>query len=362
MRAFHPLTVKEVRRETDEAVSVAFAVPDALKADYAYAPGQFLTLKTEIAGEETRRSYSLCSGLDDGEWRVAIKKVDGGRFSTFANEALRPGDVIDVLPPDGRFVAEPAAGAARHVVLIAAGSGITPMLAIAKSLLGREAETRVSLIYGNRTVASILFRDALADLKSRYLDRFAVYHVLSREPQDSPLLSGRIDADKLEGFLGALVPPDAVDDWYICGPLPMIDMARAVLAKHGVARRHVHFELFTDGFGRPLGASGPPPAPETAPEGGPRSAITIRLDGVTSRFDLARGGPSILDAALTVRPDLPFACKGGVCCTCRAKVTEGEVEMAVNYGLEPDEVAQGFVLTCQARPLSETVALDYDAR
>lgn len=362
MRAFHPLTVADVRRETPDAVSVAFAVPDALKADYAYAPGQFLTLRTEIGGEETRRSYSLCSGLDDGEWRVAIKKVEGGRFSTFANDVLKPGDVIDVLPPDGRFVAEPRAGAARHVALIAAGSGITPMLAIAKSLLAREPDTRVSLIYGNRGVASILFRDALGDLKSRFMDRFAVYHVLSREAQDSDLMTGRIDAGKLDGFIDRLLPVEEVDDWYVCGPLPMIDMARAVLDARGVDRRHVHFELFTDGFGRPLGATTPPPGDEPAPAGGPVSAIVIKLDGVTSRFDAPRGGPAILDAALKVRPDLPFACKGGVCCTCRAKVTEGKVEMAVNYGLEPDEVERGFVLTCQARPVSETVTLDFDAR
>lgn len=361
MRGFHPLTIRDVRRETEDAVSIAFDLPAELAEDFRFHQGQFLTLRTEMDGQEVRRSYSICSGLDDGELRVAIRKVPGGRFSSFANDVLKPGDVLEAMAPDGRFFTELDPESARHYVLIAAGSGITPMLSIARSVLAREPKSRVSLIYGNRNVASILFRQALQDLKDRYLDRVSLYHVLSREPQDSALMTGRIDAQKMQGLLDRILPPDTVDEWFICGPLPMIDAVRDTLQAAGVDRHHIHFELFTDGFGRPLGSQTAPIA-EAIPSDTPMAAITLLLDGIESRFDAPMAGPSLLDAALKERPDLPFACKGGVCCTCRAKVLEGEVSMTVNYGLEPDEIDKGFVLTCQAHPKTDKVTLDFDAR
>ena len=362
MRGFHALTVREVRRETADAVSVAFDVPADLAESFAFAQGQFLTLRTMMDGQEVRRSYSICSGVDDGEWRVAIRKVAGGRFSTYANDVLKPGDILEVMPPDGRFFVALDPEAERHYALIAAGSGITPMLSIARTVLAREPRATVSIVYGNRSVDSILFRQALQDLKDEHLERVALYHVLSREPQDSALFTGRIDADKMRGLLAGVLASDTVDEWFLCGPLPMIDAGRDVLAEAGVDRAHVHFELFTDGLGRPLGVEAAPvvQAPETGDT--PKSRVTILLDGIESSFDSPVYGTTILDTALTKRPDLPFACKGGVCCTCRAKVIEGAVKMAVNYGLEPDEIEAGFVLTCQAHPTTDTVRLDFDAR
>ena len=361
MRGFHPLTIRDVRRETEDAVSIAFDLPADLAEEFRFQQGQFLTLRTDLNGEELRRSYSICSGVDDGELRVAIKKVPGGRFSTLANDVLKPGDVLEVMAPDGRFSTPLDAAAQKHYVLIAAGSGITPMLSIARSVLAREPKSRISVVYGNRNVASILFREALQDLKDRHVERVSLYHILSREPQDSALMTGRIDAAKMQGLIDRILPPETVDEWFICGPLPMIEAVRDTLAAAGVDRHHIHFELFTDGFGRPLGTTAPPVV-ETVSSDTRMAEITLLLDGIESRFTAPMAGPTLLDVALKERPDLPFACKGGVCCTCRAKVLDGEVDMAVHYGLEPDEIEQGFVLTCQAHPTTDKVTLDFDAR
>ncbi len=355
---FHSLTVADVRRETDDTVSIAFDVPANLAEDYAFRQGQYLTLRTTLDGQEVRRSYSICSGLDEGELRVAVKRVDGGLFSTYANENLKPGAQLDVMTPTGRFTSEIDPAASRTYVLFAAGSGITPVISIAKTLLEREPHARVLLFYGNRSVASIIFREQLEDLKNRYLGRFGLYHVLSRETQEAALFNGRLDGDKVKAFCRSLINPAAVDAFFVCGPDTMIGDVTGALEEIGVPDEKVHFELFNT---NPVGSVKPKPVEHGQREAtGERAQVTVILDGVSHAFDLGFDGTSILDAAIAKGLDLPFSCKGGVCCTCRAKLQEGKVDMAVNYALEPDEVARGFVLTCQSRPLTDRVVLDYD--
>jgi ring-1,2-phenylacetyl-CoA epoxidase subunit PaaE len=355
---FHTLKIADVRRETDDTVSVAFQVPADLAQDYAFQQGQYLTLRTTIDGEEVRRSYSICSGLDDGELRVAIKKVPGGVFSSYANENLKPGAALDVMTPSGRFTTPIDPAAARTYVLFAAGSGITPIVSIAKTLLAREPHSKVLLFYGNKSVASIVFREELEDLKNRNLGRFGLYHVLSREKQEAELFNGRLNKDKVKTFCRTLVNPAAVDGFFVCGPDTMIGDVTGALAEIGVPKDKVHFELFDT---NPAGVVPPRPTPHAPREAkGDQAQVTVILDGVSHEFELEFDGTSILDAATAKGLDLPYSCKGGVCCTCRAKLQEGKVDMAVNYALEEDEVAQGFVLTCQSRPLTDTVVLDYD--
>ena len=355
---FHQLKVSEVRQETDDTVSLAFDVPAEVAGEYDYKQGQYLTLRTEIDGEDVRRSYSICSGLDEGELRVAVKKVEGGLFSTFVNESLKPGALLDVMTPNGRFTSELDPEAARTYVLFAAGSGITPVISIAKTLLAREPHSKVLLFYGNKTVASIIFREALEDLKNRYLGRFGLYHVLSRETQEAELFTGRLDREKVQAFCRSLINPAAVDAFFVCGPDTMIADVTGALEEIGVPEKKVHRELFNT---HPEGLVKPKPLDHGRREAqGDRAQVTVILDGVSHDFDLGFEGTSILDAATAKGLDLPFSCKGGVCCTCRAKLREGKVDMAVNYALEPEEVAQGFVLTCQSRPLTDRVVLDYD--
>jgi ring-1,2-phenylacetyl-CoA epoxidase subunit PaaE len=355
---FHSLKVADVRRETDDTVSIAFEVPDALAAEYAFQQGQYLTLRAHLGGEEVRRSYSICSGLDEGELRVAVKKVEGGAFSTFANENLSPGSELEVMTPTGRFTTPLDPAAARTYALFASGSGITPILSIAKTLLAREPHAKVLLFYGNRTVGSIIFREQLEDLKNRYLGRFGLYHVLSREKQEAELFSGRLDKGKVKTFCRTLLNPAAVDAFFVCGPDTMIGDVTGALEEIGVPKDKVHFELFNT---NPAGMVKPKPIEHGRREAkGEVAHVTVILDGVSHDFELGFDGQSILDAATEKGLDLPFSCKGGVCCTCRAKVQEGKVDMAVNYALEEEEVAQGFVLTCQSRPLTDTVVLDYD--
>ena len=355
---FHSLKVADVRRETDDTVSIAFEVPAMVAEEYAFKQGQYLTLRTQIGGEEVRRSYSICSGLDEGELRVAIKKVEDGLFSTYANENLKPGSQLDVMTPNGRFTSELDPEANRTYVLFAAGSGITPVVSIAKTLLTREPKSKVLLFYGNRSVASIIFREALEDLKNRYLGRFGLYHILSRETQEAELFNGRLDRDKVKLFCRSLINPAAVDAFFVCGPDTMIADVTGALEEIGVPEKKVHRELFNT---HPDGVVKPKPLQHGRREAkGERAQITVILDGVSHDFDLGFDGTSILDAATAKGLDLPFSCKGGVCCTCRAKLQEGKVDMAVNYALEPEEVAQGFVLTCQSRPLTDRVVLDYD--
>lgn len=351
--ALHPLTVASVEPLTDDAVAIGFAIPGELADAYRFLPGQHVAIATPAAGDDLRRSYSICSPAG-AELRVAVKRIPGGAFSSHALDGLRPGDVLDVMTPTGRFAIEPDPTRAAHYVAIAAGSGITPVLSIAASALALEPASRVTLLYGNRTTRSIMLLDELQDLKDRHPDRFVLHHVLSREPRDAELLSGRIDPERLERFLAALLPVDGVDEWFLCGPAGLIDGAEATLRRHGVPGERIHHERFhADDLAAPA-------AEPSAPTSDTAAQVTIRLDGRSTSFELAPDGPPILDAALPLRPDAPFACKGGVCGTCRARLVEGEVELTRSWALDADEREAGYVLACQAHPRSERVVLDFD--
>ncbi len=351
---FNTLVIKDIRRETPEAVSIAFDVPEPLAKSYRFEQGQYLTLRTVIEGQDTRRSYSICSGLDEGELRVAIKQVEGGLFSSFANQNLKSGDRLQVMPPMGRFTSQLDFSAARNYLGIACGSGITPILSILKSVLSREPKSRFTLLYGNRNMQSILFREALEDLKDRYLDRLSVHHILSREGQDIALLQGRIDAAKITSLLRQ--ESMNIDLAFLCGPQEMTEAARSTLLALGVENAHIHVELFT-----PSGQTGDKlvSKPNTVQhDKGP--SLHITFDGTTQIIH-SYPEESIIDAAHRVGLDLPYSCKGGMCCTCRAKVTSGTVEMVANYSLEPWELTAGFTLACQAHATSTEVSVDFDA-
>lgn len=352
---FHTLRIREVRRETADAVCIVFDVPDSLRETFAFTPGQFLTLRTTLAGEEIRRCYSICSGLDDGELSVAVKHVPEGLFSHHANTALAAGDTIEVMPPDGRFGAPLAPGEPRLHVGFAAGSGITPIMAILKTVLGRERHSRFILFYGNRSTASIMFRETLEDLKDRYLDRLSVFHVLSGEEQDIPLLSGRLDADKVRALLPKVASPATIDHAYICGPASMNAEVAAALAELGVPREHVHLERFALPDMPPAA-----PRPARAIAGAPPFATaTIIHDGKTNEVPIAEG-EAVLEAGIRAGLNLPWSCRGGMCSTCRARLRDGKVTMVQNYALEPWELAAGYVLTCQSHPTTPHVTVDYD--
>ena len=356
---FHPLAIKEVRHETDDCVSLAFDVPDELKDTFKFQQGQSLTVRTHLNGEEVRRTYSLCSSPLDNEWRVAVKKVEGGLFSSFANSKLKKGDVLEVMPPVGKFFTPLNPAQQKHYVAIAAGSGITPILSIISTTLRTEPNSSFTLVYGNRTRASIIFKEELDALKNKFMKRFTLHHILSREQPDAPIYYGRIDQLKCELLFNKLININNVDEYFICGPEELIFCVRDFLQQKGIDKNHIHFELFTipgekSSVARPLTAD--------KRDEGPRSNISVKLDGVMFDFELGMKGQSILDAALAQGADLPYACKGGVCCTCRAKLVEGQVDMEVNYGLEEDEIEQGFILTCQSRPLTPRVVVDFDVR
>jgi ring-1,2-phenylacetyl-CoA epoxidase subunit PaaE len=351
---FHRLAVADLRRETPDAISMSFAIPEELTRDYAFSPGQYLTLRTMLDGEEVRRSYSICSGPDDGEMRIAVKKVQGGAFSGWAIDELKGGDELDVMTPTGRFGVVHSPTEARTFVGFAAGSGITPLISIIRGVLAREPNSRFFLFYGNRTASGILFQEALQQLKDRFLSRFAVFHVLSQEEQDVPILNGRLDRDKVALLLRAMVPAASVDHVFICGPTAMSEEIAAVCGELGVAEERIHLERFVAGHG------GKPRAiPIIAPEAPPKAVASLIIDGKRRDVPVAEG-EAILDAALRAGVDLPYACKGGMCSTCRAKIVEGTTQMDVNYSLEPWELQAGFVLTCQAHPTSARVVVDYD--
>jgi ring-1,2-phenylacetyl-CoA epoxidase subunit PaaE len=351
---FHTLKIAEVRRETPDSVSLRFELPSALRADYAFVPGQHLALRTQLDGEEVRRSYSVCSGLDDGELRVAIKKVGGGRFSSWANDRLNAGDAIDVMTPDGRFTVPIDPAHAKHYVAFAAGSGITPILSLAKTLLRREPQSRFTLVYGNRRAATSMFQEDLEDLKDRYLARFALYNVFSREEQEVELFNGRIDAAKVRTFLETLIPVDSIDEAFVCGPASMIDEVEAALHAAGVSAGHVHVERF--GTPGAVVAHAEPAADASL------AKVTFIVDGLKREVQFQREHGSLLEAGAAAGLDLPFSCKGGMCCTCRAKLLEGQVKMRKNFALEQADLDAGFVLTCQSYPLSERVLLSFDDR
>lgn len=387
--SFHTLTVDEVRRLTDDAIEVTFGVPAELAGQFDYLPGQYVALRTTLPDadgqpHEIRRSYSICAeprSFADGssEIRVAIKKDLGGLFSTWANAELKAGDVLDVMSPMGAFVSkhgrdgksveqnvmnsmnhpEELAGEPGSFVAIAAGSGITPVIAIARTLLAAHPETRFDLVYANKAAMDVMFLEELADLKDRYPARLALHHVLSREQRIAPLLSGRIDAEKLQALLGTAIHADDVDEWFLCGPFELVQLCRDTLAARGVAPEHVRFELFTSGKPeRPEGNIGRPVVTDESKE---TYKITFKLDGLQGEVaSPTHARESILNAALRVRPDVPFACAGGVCGTCRAKVVSGNVTMDENYALEQDELDKGYVLTCQSHPTTPEVTVDFD--
>ncbi len=387
--SFHSLTVSEVRRLTEDAIEVTFAVPAELSGQYDYLPGQYVALRTKLpddGGElhEVRRSYSICAEprtFADGssEIRVAIKKDLGGIFSTWANAELKAGDTLDVMSPQGAFISRHGrdgnptqynvmnsmnnpmqlAGQAGNFVAIAAGSGITPVIAIARTLLAAHPDTRFDLIYANKAAMDVMFLEELADLKDKYPSRLALHHVLSREQRIAPLMTGRIDSEKLQTLLTSALHAEDVDEWFLCGPFELVQLCRDTLAARGVDPEHIRFELFTTGRpDRPEGNAGRPVVED---DSGDMFKISFKLDGLTGDVSSpTHARESILNAALRVRPDVPFACAGGVCGTCRAKLISGTVTMDENYALEQDELDKGYVLTCQSHPTSESVTVDFD--
>ncbi|MGY2704124.1 1,2-phenylacetyl-CoA epoxidase subunit PaaE [Nocardioides sp. HB32] len=347
---FHSLRVAAIDELTDDAVALTFDVPPELAGEFRFVHGQHLSIR---GGDDVRRSYSICSPPSSGVLRIGVKRLPGGAFSEGVVSRLAVGDTLEVMTPAGRFTSQLDPTARRTYVAIAAGSGITPVLSILAAILEGEPGARVMLVYANRTHRSVMFLDEVHDLKDRFPERFQVVHVLSRETQDVELFSGRLDGERLSRILGALMPPAEVDQWFLCGPQVLVTELRSTLSSLGVPADHVHTELFH--------ADPVPRAPIEAldvPDGA--AHVTIRLDGRTSTLDLRPDGEPVLDAAIAVRSDLPFACKGGVCGTCRARLVEGTVAMDANYALEPDEIERGYVLTCQSHPTSEKVVLDFD--
>jgi ring-1,2-phenylacetyl-CoA epoxidase subunit PaaE len=352
--ALHTLRVADVEPLTDDSVAITFEVPDELRETFEFQPGQHVAIVRRAGGDELRRSYSVCSPVG-GPLRVAVKLLPEGRFSHYACSELQPGDMLEVLPPVGRFTTALDPTRARHYAAIAAGSGIAPVMSIASSALDVEPSSRFTLIHGNRTTSSIMFLEELEDLKDRYPDRFQLVHVLSREAAGVDLLAGRIDRVKLTRILELLLPPETVDEWFLCGPLKMIEEIRATLIDEGVPPNAIHRELFHAEDMTPA-----PPASEFKLDGA-GAAVEVILDGRRSTLTVPHDGVSILEAALRVRPDAPFACKGGVCGTCRCRMLEGQVRMDHAYALEDDELADGLVLACQSHPVTDTVVLDFDA-
>lgn len=354
---FHTLKVQDITRETSDCVSVAFEVPGDLQEDYKFIPGQYLTLEKEIDGEAVRRSYSLCSSPSDGELRVAIKKVEGGRFSSWANSDLTVGTEMRVMTPDGNFNATLDPSNKNNYVAFAAGSGITPIFSIMKSVLEMEPASTFTLFYGNKTGKTVIFRDKIDGLKNKYMNRLEVHHVLSREDQGTDLLKGRIDEQKCISFSERFFDVKDTSAFFLCGPEAMIDCVSQSLRSLGAPKENIHYELFTSPSEK-IAHKTKVSADKTSEK--LKSAVTVILDGEETHFDITSDGDVILDAALDAGADVPYACKGAVCCTCRAKVLEGSVEMEMNYALEDDEVEDGFILTCQSHPTSEKVVVSYD--
>jgi ring-1,2-phenylacetyl-CoA epoxidase subunit PaaE len=380
MRDYQPLRIAEVRRETPEAISITLRIPEQLREAFRFKSGQHLPVRASIDGEEQRRTYSICCAPGEGDLRIAIKRIADGRFSNWANDTLAVGGTLDAMPPAGRFVLPESDGAARHVVAFAAGAGITPILAMVEHALAAEPATSFTLVYGNRAPESIMFRQQLEDLKDRHIGRFTLLNVLSRNEESSaPLFEGRITADKVKAFASTLFKPGEVAHVFLCGPGSMIKEARNALLELGVPREKVHHEFFAAGGGayrEKVAAQPPPPTPPRVVsktrlrhegEGGTRGeegnaegteAIAV-LDGIRHRFTVPPGG-HVVDAALAAGIRVPYSCKGGMCCTCRARLVEGKAEMTTNYSLEPWEIERGFILTCQAVPKSERIVVDYD--
>ncbi len=360
MAKFHKLTVKNIRPETDECVSIAFHVPEELKPEFEFTQGQYVTLRTDINGEDIRRSYSICAAPHEGELRVAVKKVPQGKFSTFANEVLAEGDEMQVMTPQGRFFTELKENQQKHYVAFAAGSGITPVMSIMKSVLKVEPQSNFTLFYGNKDAQHIIFKEQIEDLKNVHMQRVRVHHVLSRENPGADLFHGRIDEEKCNSFCNLLLNPQNIDEVFLCGPEPMIKAASNVLEDKGVPTVNIHYELFT--------SPNQPSAKQhaTAKKGAEvkgsveEGRVKVILDGEETNITVGTDGDNILDAALKAGTDVPFACKGAVCMTCKAKVLKGDVKMDKNYALLDEEVNQGYVLTCQAHPTTDEVVVSFD--
>ena len=357
---FHPLRVRAVEPDTQEAVVVSFDVPAELREVFGFTQGQYLTLRTDIDGQDLRRSYSICAGVDDGELRVGVRKVRGGVFSNWINAHLRPGDTVAVMAPQGRFFVPLDPAAKRHHVGIAGGGGITPILSIMKTVLAREPLSRFTLIYGNRQLQSTMFKEEIEDLKNRYMTRLVLQHVFSDEQTDAPLNHGVMNREKIGEFLKSVVPAGQIDQVFVCGPFQMNDEAEAALLAAGVPEERIHIERF--GVALPAGNAVGAVLHEALPGDAEQARIVIVRDGLQREISFRKGQPSILDAASAAGLEVPFSCTSGVCGTCRAKLVEGEVRMERNFALDKQEVAAGFVLTCQAHPLTDRVVLSFDER
>jgi ring-1,2-phenylacetyl-CoA epoxidase subunit PaaE len=355
MSKFHPLAVAKVERETRDAVAITFAIPSVLTDAFRYEQGQHVTVRADIGGQDVRRSYSICSAVQDGSLKIAVKRNPHGVFSTWANESLASGDRLDVMPPMGHFNVPLAPGNRKHYVGFAAGSGITPLLSIVKTTLAAEPHSEFTLFYGNRASGTVMFKEELAALKDTYLTRFNLVHVLSREAQDVELLHGRIDRAKADALLAHWVNLGEVDAVFVCGPDGMMQAVADALKARGFPDARVRIERFATSIPKHEHKPGRPVEPGHA-----ECEVTVVLDGATKTFTLEKGKESILEAGLKAGVELPYSCKGGVCSTCRAKLTAGEVDMDVNFALEDYEVARGFVLTCQSYPVTDRVAVDYD--
>ncbi|HEY1092601.1 MAG TPA: 1,2-phenylacetyl-CoA epoxidase subunit PaaE [Burkholderiaceae bacterium] len=353
---FHPLKVREVKADTDEAVIVSFDIPAELQDTFRFSAGQYLTLRSQVGGQDLRRSYSICAGEDDGVLRVGVRRVEGGAFSSVVHAGLNAGDVIEVFPPQGRFCL-PVTTKPRHVLGIAGGSGITPILSIMKTLLEREPQSRFTLIYANRRQASTMFKEEIEDLKNLHLTRLSLFNVFSREHVDSPLLAGRLDAGKLAQIFSAAVPLASVDEAFVCGPFEMNEQADRVLSALGLKPEQIHIER----FGTPEMQTGRA-APHEVREGDAQAMVTLIRDGLAREFEFSRHDLSLLDAAARAGIEVPYSCKSGVCSTCRCKLVEGEVRMDKNFALDKAEVAAGFILSCQAHALTPKVVISFDER
>ncbi len=355
---FHRLAIQEIKQETPDCISVLFEVPDALKKEFQFSQGQSLTMRTILSGEEVRRTYSICSSPLEDQLKVAIKKVDGGLFSSFANSQLKKGTILEVMPPVGKFYTPLHPNQQKNYVAFAAGSGITPVLSLIKTTLVTEPRSTFTLVYGNKTRSTVIFFEELEALKNKYMQRFNLIHILSREKTDTTLNFGRITTEKLND-LGKLVNYTGTDEFFICGPEEMIFAVKDFLETKGIDKKKIHFELFTTQGQKKKPEAGGMKSENT----GPQSRITLRIDGRSLDFDLPfTSDMTILDAALKQGADLPYACKGGMCCTCKAKLLEGEVAMDVHWGLEEEEVEKGYILTCQSHPKTEKVVVDFDAK
>jgi ring-1,2-phenylacetyl-CoA epoxidase subunit PaaE len=355
---FRSLKIKDIRKETADCVSVAFEIPEHLASEFEFSQGQNITVKSSIEGEELRRSYSICSSPMEKELRIAIKQIPSGKFSTHANQALSVGHMLDVMAPTGKFFTKLSSAHEKQYLAFVAGSGITPVISIIKATLSLEPRSSFTLVYGNRDRHTIIFKEQLENLKDRYLDRLMIHHIFSREKTDAAINQGRIDGEKCRQLFQHLIDPKRMDEIFICGPESMIFSVIHCLDQEKIPKEKIHFELFTV----PGQATGAPTkiTPVDLDKNAKESRISIKIDGISSEFSLSANGPSILDAALRQGADLPYACKGGVCASCRAWLKEGKVHMDTNYALEADELAAGFILTCQSHPRTPIVTVDFD--